>query len=327
MATSFVAADNLLSAGIVLPNPAGNSLPSLLQDRTNDKRRKRVRPSSPLQLKIQEVVRPQPHFLVMSRVYDGETLKCASPFILERVINGAAKSEISIRKLQDGTAIIQTLNDVQTVNVMGITEIPLSNSPHLQVKMEPHRFLNVCKGVVTCYDLVCLGIEELCAVKLKKSSTEHEGTLPQPKRPRTAEDFLLFCQYILDYVNYDETKTEEVVVEKTENSIGDDDSSPNSVKSESAISSATEDDRKSSDTDSGKNYSDIDTGHKFGWLHPFLSKGAHAGFIHAGMRTSDFITLSAIRSIATAIATTSILMKAHMIWSHVTVQSHLLADP
>ncbi|CAG2061630.1 unnamed protein product, partial [Timema podura] len=90
----------------------------------------------------------------------------------------------------------------------------------------------------------------ISAVKLKKSSTEHEGTLPQPKRPRTAEDFLLFCQYILDYV----------VVEKTENSIGDDESSPNSVKSESAISSATEDDRKSSDTDSGKNYSDIDTG-------------------------------------------------------------------
>nr|CAD7262387.1 unnamed protein product [Timema shepardi] len=58
--------------------------------------------------------------------------------------------------------MIQTINDVQTVNVMGITEIPLSNSPHLQVKVEPRRFLNVCKRVVTCYDLDCIGIEELC---------------------------------------------------------------------------------------------------------------------------------------------------------------------
>nr|CAD7394799.1 unnamed protein product [Timema cristinae] len=137
--------------------------------------------------------------------------------------------------------------------------------------------------------------ESHSAVKLKKSSTEHE-----------------------------------VVVEKTENSIGDDESSPNSVKSESAISSATEDDRKSSDTDSGKNYSDIDSavpGYEFGWLHPFLSRGAHAGFIHAGMGTSNFITLLAIRSIATVMATTPILMKTRMIWSHVTVQSHLLAGP
>nr|CAD7201726.1 unnamed protein product [Timema douglasi] len=254
MAPSFVAADNLLSAGIVLPNPAGSSLPSPLQDSTNDKRRKWVRPSCPLQLKIQEVVRPQPHFLVMSRVYDA--LSCMK-------LDGGCKAgwdpdAVGFRHVWDGPAKV---------------------------------------------------FHSICTLRpFEHSYGVSQGTLPQPKRPRTAEDFLLFCQYILDYVNYDETKTEEVVVEKTENSIGDDESSPNSVKSESAISSATEDDRKSSDTDSGKNYSDIDTGHKFGWFNPFLSKGAHVGFIHAVMRTPDFITLSAIRSIATAMATTSILV-------------------
>nr|CAD7607966.1 unnamed protein product [Timema genevievae] len=40
MATSFVAADNLLSPGTLLPNPTGNSLPGPSQDRINDKRRK-----------------------------------------------------------------------------------------------------------------------------------------------------------------------------------------------------------------------------------------------------------------------------------------------
>nr|CAD7447083.1 unnamed protein product [Timema bartmani] len=138
MTTSFVVAGNLLSTGTVLPNPAGNSLPGPSQDRINDKRQKWVRPSSPLQLKIQEVMRPQPRFLVMSRVEEGETLKCASPFILERVINGAAKSEVSIRKLRDSTAMIQTINDVQMVNLMGITEIPLSNSAHLQNSFVQH---------------------------------------------------------------------------------------------------------------------------------------------------------------------------------------------
>nr|CAD7410640.1 unnamed protein product [Timema cristinae] len=92
-------ADNFVAAGIVLPNPAGNSLPGPSQGRNIDKRRKRVRPSSPVLIKSQEVVRPQPRFLVMSRVNESEGLKCVSPFILERVINGAAKSEVSIRKL------------------------------------------------------------------------------------------------------------------------------------------------------------------------------------------------------------------------------------
>nr|CAD7410992.1 unnamed protein product [Timema cristinae] len=88
------------------------------------KRRKRVRPSSPILGKIQEVVRPQPRFLVMSQVEDNEDLKRVSPFIIERVINGAAKSEVSIRKLRDGTIMIQTTTDTQSSNMMAISEIP-----------------------------------------------------------------------------------------------------------------------------------------------------------------------------------------------------------
>nr|CAD7204180.1 unnamed protein product [Timema douglasi] len=62
---------------------------------------------------------------------------------------------------------------------MGVTEIPLSNSPHLQVKVEPHRFLNVCKRVVTCYDLDCIGIEELCS----ELAPQHEATPPMKLPP------------------------------------------------------------------------------------------------------------------------------------------------
>nr|CAD7443851.1 unnamed protein product [Timema bartmani] len=169
-------ADNLVTAGTVVPNSAGSSLPGPSQGRNIDKRRKRVRPSSPVIIENQEVVRPQPRFLVMSRVDDGEILKRISPFILERVINGAAKSEVSIRKLRDGTVMIRTINDVQTVNVMRITEIALSNSAHLQVKVEPHRFLNNFKGLVTCYDLDCVSIEEIC----DELALQHSSSRPVP---------------------------------------------------------------------------------------------------------------------------------------------------
>nr|CAD7605900.1 unnamed protein product [Timema genevievae] len=60
-----------LSPGTVLPNSAGTSLPGPSQGCNIDKRRKPVRPPSPLIEEVQGVVRPQPRFLVMSRVDDG----------------------------------------------------------------------------------------------------------------------------------------------------------------------------------------------------------------------------------------------------------------
>nr|CAD7202573.1 unnamed protein product [Timema douglasi] len=75
IATSIVAADTLLSASTVLPNLADNSVPSPSQDRYIDNRWKQVKPSSPLIIENQKVVRPQPRFLVMSRVEDNKNLK------------------------------------------------------------------------------------------------------------------------------------------------------------------------------------------------------------------------------------------------------------
>nr|CAD7433130.1 unnamed protein product [Timema monikensis] len=155
MADNIVTADTLLSAGTVLQNSAGTSLPGHSQCRNIDKRWKRVRPSSPVTVDTQEMVRPQACFLVMSRDDNNGNLKRVSPFIHERAINGAAKSDVSVRKLHDGTILIQTPTDVQSSNIMAITEILSSNTASIPVKVEPHGFLNVCKGVVTCFDLDC----------------------------------------------------------------------------------------------------------------------------------------------------------------------------
>nr|CAD7446620.1 unnamed protein product [Timema bartmani] len=40
-----------------------------------------------------------------------------------------------------------------------ISEILVSNKTNITVKVEPHRFLTVCKGVITCFDLDCVSIE------------------------------------------------------------------------------------------------------------------------------------------------------------------------
>nr|CAD7406584.1 unnamed protein product [Timema cristinae] len=68
-------ADNIVAAGTILPNTAGNSLPGPSQGHNINKRRKWVRPSSPLIEKIQEVVKSQPRFLVMSRIEENENLR------------------------------------------------------------------------------------------------------------------------------------------------------------------------------------------------------------------------------------------------------------
>ncbi|CAG2060450.1 unnamed protein product [Timema podura] len=55
MAETIFKADNLLFTSIVLPNPAGISLPGPLQCRKKEGKRKQARPSSPILRKAQEV--------------------------------------------------------------------------------------------------------------------------------------------------------------------------------------------------------------------------------------------------------------------------------
>nr|CAD7424597.1 unnamed protein product [Timema monikensis] len=51
---------------------------------------------------------------------------------------------------------------IHSTNIVAIYEITLSNKTNINVEVEPHRFLNVCKGMVTCFDLDCMSIEEIC---------------------------------------------------------------------------------------------------------------------------------------------------------------------
>nr|CAD7416963.1 unnamed protein product [Timema poppensis] len=165
--------DTLIFDSTVLPNSAGNLLLSPSQGHNIDKRQKRVRPSIPQLEEKPGSGKALTLFLVMSRADYGENIKRVTPFILERAINGAANSNVAKKnKLRDATILIQTTSDIESGNILALKEISLSNASRIQAKVEAHRFLNVCKGVVTCYDFDCVNIEEICEELTPQNVTE-----------------------------------------------------------------------------------------------------------------------------------------------------------
>ncbi|XP_071447660.1 PHD finger protein 13-like isoform X1 [Hetaerina americana] len=68
------------------------------------------------------------------------------------------------------------------------------------------------------------------------------------KRPRTSEDFYMFCKFILEYENYDMVKQEELR-EQSESPISSSGSLVDSLKSESTSGSLSPDTRKGSEVD------------------------------------------------------------------------------
>ncbi|XP_046405298.1 PHD finger protein 13-like isoform X2 [Ischnura elegans] len=98
------------------------------------------------------------------------------------------------------------------------------------------------------------------APKSKKSMEieDEEHLATTSKRPRTAEDFYMFCKFILEYENYDMVKQEELR-EKSGSPIGSTGSLSDSIKSESTSGSLTPDDRKGSEVDLDEDSYDLIT--------------------------------------------------------------------
>jgi hypothetical protein len=85
-------------------------------------------------------------------------LKGLSPFIINKQIMYHAGQVKNIKKLRNGTMLVETANDKQTSNLLKMTCI----GP-IQVLVEPHRQLNVSQGVISCWDLVDVPVEEIKA--------------------------------------------------------------------------------------------------------------------------------------------------------------------
>jgi hypothetical protein len=111
------------------------------------------------------------------------SLKGLSPFIINKQIMYHAGQVKNIKKLRNGTLLIETVSDKQTANLLKLTSIGPVN-----VQVEPHRQLNVSQGVISCWDLLNVAEEEIKAeladqhvIEVRRIKSKKSGTLqPTP---------------------------------------------------------------------------------------------------------------------------------------------------
>lgn len=96
-------------------------------------------------------------FLIMKCANEGETLTKVSPFLIRRVLSAAIPGELeSAKKLRDGSLLIKCSNDIQSEKLLKMAK--LNDIP---VKVQVHRTLNTCRGVISHYDLLYVSEDEI----------------------------------------------------------------------------------------------------------------------------------------------------------------------
>lgn len=89
---------------------------------------------------------------------DGEELKRVSPFIVNKAITACCGEPTNIKRLRDGSFLVECNNDAQAHKLLKLT----SFYDVVNVKVEPHKILNRSKGVIRSYDLMSCTEEEIC---------------------------------------------------------------------------------------------------------------------------------------------------------------------
>lgn len=102
-------------------------------------------------------LKPMPRYLTIKHAEDGKNLSKVSPFLVQRIMSARIGQVKNIKKLRDGSLLVETHNDNQTGKLLQLTNF----SNDIPVKVEPHSKFNSCKGVIFCSDLVYLNKDEL----------------------------------------------------------------------------------------------------------------------------------------------------------------------
>lgn len=125
-----------------------------------------------------------PKYLIMKRINNESGLNQVSPFLVKKVIDSVAGSEVEMcKKLKNGTILIKTKTSVQAMALVKLTSL---NST-IEIDISEHNTLNFTKGVVYCNDLRGISEEDIqlelanqnvCEVKkiLKKNNNELQET-------------------------------------------------------------------------------------------------------------------------------------------------------
>jgi len=87
---------------------------------------------------------------------DGSSLSLMSPFLLGKAVKLQAGSVADIRKLRNGPVLIEIKDTKQAAALQRLEKIQ-----EIPVKVDAHRTLNYCKGVVKCKDLTLCSNEQI----------------------------------------------------------------------------------------------------------------------------------------------------------------------
>lgn len=159
---------------------------------------KRKRPRGRLRM-LPDTVENQPvspTFLIIERT-DEEDFSKVSPFLISKFLNGYAGELKNVKKLKNGTMLIETSNGKQSEKLMKCENF----AGQFPIKVSIHSSLNFSKGVIRCYDLQFLEIEEIkkelshaindiVRIKIKRNNCEiltntYIITFPTPKIPES----------------------------------------------------------------------------------------------------------------------------------------------
>lgn len=98
-----------------------------------------------------------PRFLVFTHGENGKNLSKVSPFLINKIITNSAGKVNSIKKLRDGSVLVETATNKQTEALFKVKQF----LPEIPVTVQPHLKLNSSKGVIFCPDLVDISKEEI----------------------------------------------------------------------------------------------------------------------------------------------------------------------
>ena len=100
---------------------------------------------------------PVPLFLSARHGEEGKNLQHVSPFLINKAFVGAGGSPKSIRKLRNGTLLIEATNEKQAKTFLKMR----SFYNQIPIVVEPHTTLNTSKGVVFSRDLLDCTVDEI----------------------------------------------------------------------------------------------------------------------------------------------------------------------
>lgn len=88
-------------------------------------------------------------YFVMSNAVEGHDLKNVSPFLIEKAISTYVGDGTITKRLRDGQLLIKCKNEKQAQTLMTMKTL----GGQFNIKIEEHKTLNECKGIVYCADL------------------------------------------------------------------------------------------------------------------------------------------------------------------------------